>query len=199
MKPQSHTSSLGSGVELSERTTSSKVRSETVDSILSAVAKKKVVTSDKGTENFESGNTGTTSKPPSSKPPQFRCAVPWSITDSNSVNTTKNTHSQHPCAAPNNWCALSSQSSRSERSIEDQLAIPLGKGERVPALGSVRPLTSECPLERARGRSDGVLRMETFKDKGRLASPSKDDEECKGRRQPVLGWACAFGRGPGDV
>ena len=47
MKPQSHTSSLGSGVELSERTTSSKVRSETVDSILSAVAKKKVVTSDK--------------------------------------------------------------------------------------------------------------------------------------------------------
>ena len=44
-------------------------------------------------------------------------------TDSNSVNTTKNTHSQHPCAAPNNWCALSSQSSRSERSIEDQLAI----------------------------------------------------------------------------
>ena len=48
MKPQSHTSSLGSGVELSERTTSSKVRSETVDSILSAVAKKKVVTSDKG-------------------------------------------------------------------------------------------------------------------------------------------------------
>ena len=123
MKPQSHTSSLGSGVELSERTTSSKVRSETVDSILSAVAKKKVVTSDKGTENFESGNTGTTSKPPSSKPPQFRCAVPWSITDSNSVNTTKNTHSQHPCAAPNNWCALSSQSPRSERSIEDQLAI----------------------------------------------------------------------------
>ena len=79
VKPQSHTSSLGSGVELSERTTSSKVRSETVDSILSAVAKKKVVTSDKGTENFESGNTGTTSKPPSSKPPQFRCAVPWSI------------------------------------------------------------------------------------------------------------------------
>ena len=45
VKPQSHTSSLGSGVELSERTTSSKVRSETVDSILSAVAKKKVVTS----------------------------------------------------------------------------------------------------------------------------------------------------------
>ena len=90
MKPQSHTSRLGSGVELSERTTSSKVRSETVDSILSAVAKKKVVTSDKGTENFDSGNTGTTSKPPSSKPPQFRCAVPWSITDSNSVNTTKN-------------------------------------------------------------------------------------------------------------
>ena len=43
VKPQSHTSSLGSGVELSERTTSSKVRSETVDSILSAVAKKKVV------------------------------------------------------------------------------------------------------------------------------------------------------------
>ena len=43
-------------------------------------------------------------------PPQFRCAVPWSITDTNSVNTTKNTHSQHPCAAPNNWCALSSQS-----------------------------------------------------------------------------------------
>ena len=61
--------------------------------------------------------------PVTSKPPQFRCAVPWSITDSNSVNTTKNTHSQHPCAAPNNWCALSSQSSRSERSIEDQLAI----------------------------------------------------------------------------
>ena len=44
---QSHTSSLGSGEELSERTTSSKVGSETVDSILSAVAKKKVVTSDK--------------------------------------------------------------------------------------------------------------------------------------------------------
>ena len=75
VKPQSHTSSLGSGVELSERTTSSKVGSETVDSILSAVAKKKVVTSDKGTENFDSGNTGTTSKPPSSKPPQFRCAL----------------------------------------------------------------------------------------------------------------------------
>ena len=54
VKPQSHTSSLGSGVELSERTTSSKVRSETVDSILSAVAKKKVVISDKGTENFDS-------------------------------------------------------------------------------------------------------------------------------------------------
>ena len=125
VKPQSHTSSLGSGVELSERTTSSKVRSETVDSILSAVAKKKVVTSYKGTENFDSGNTGTTSKPPSSKPPQFRCAVPWSITDSNSVNTTKNTHSQQPCAAPNNWCALSSQSPRSERSIEGQLAIPV--------------------------------------------------------------------------
>ena len=102
MKPQSHTSRLGSGEELSERTTSSKVRSETVDSILSAVAKKKVVTSDKGTENFESGNTGTTSKPPSSKPPQFRCAVPWSITDSNSVNTTKNTHShcQNPVDGP---------------------------------------------------------------------------------------------------
>ena len=65
VKPQSHTSSLGSGVELSERTASSKVRSETVDSIFSAVAKKKVVTSDKGTENFDSGNTGTTSKPPS--------------------------------------------------------------------------------------------------------------------------------------
>ena len=47
MKPQSHTSRLGSGEELSERTTSSKVRSETVDSILSAVAKKKVVISDK--------------------------------------------------------------------------------------------------------------------------------------------------------
>ena len=46
VKPQSHTSGLGSGEELSERTTSSKVRSETVDSILSAVAKKKVVTSD---------------------------------------------------------------------------------------------------------------------------------------------------------
>ena len=45
---------MGSGVELSERTTSSKVRSETVDSILSAVAKKKVVISDKGTENFDS-------------------------------------------------------------------------------------------------------------------------------------------------
>ena len=44
MKPQSHTSSLGSGVELSESITSSKVRSETVDSILSAVAKKRVVT-----------------------------------------------------------------------------------------------------------------------------------------------------------
>ena len=43
MKPQSHASSLGSEEELSERTTSSKVRSETVDSILSAVAKKKVV------------------------------------------------------------------------------------------------------------------------------------------------------------
>ena len=79
MKPQSHTSRWGSGEELSERTTSSKVRSETVDSILSAVAKKKVVTSDKGTENFDSGNTGTTSKPPASKPPQFRCAVPWPI------------------------------------------------------------------------------------------------------------------------
>ena len=79
MKPQSHTSSLGSGVELSKSTASSKVRSETVDSIFSAVAKKKVVTCDKGTENFDSGNTGTTSKPPSSKPPQFRCAVPWSI------------------------------------------------------------------------------------------------------------------------
>ena len=64
MKPQSHTSSLGSGVELSESTASSKVRSETVDSIFSAVAKKKVVTCDKGTENFDSGNTGTTSKPP---------------------------------------------------------------------------------------------------------------------------------------
>ena len=51
-------------MELSERTTSSKVRSETVDSILSAVAKKKVVTSYKGTENFDSGNTGTTSKLP---------------------------------------------------------------------------------------------------------------------------------------
>ena len=35
---------MGSGVELSERTTSSKVRSETVDSIFSAVAKKRVVT-----------------------------------------------------------------------------------------------------------------------------------------------------------
>ena len=42
VKPQSHTSGLGSEEELSERTTSSKVRSETVDSILSAVAKKKV-------------------------------------------------------------------------------------------------------------------------------------------------------------
>ena len=63
------------GVELSERTASSKVRSETVDSLFSAVAKKKVVTCDKGTENFDSGNTGTTSKPPSSKPPQFRCAL----------------------------------------------------------------------------------------------------------------------------
>ena len=51
-------------------------------------------------------------------------AALWTkFTDSNSVHTTKNTHSQHPCAAPNNWCALSSQSSRSERSIEDQLAI----------------------------------------------------------------------------
>ena len=57
MKPQSHTSRLGSGEELSERTTSSKVRSETVDSILSAVAKKKVVISDKGTL--------TTTTPPS--------------------------------------------------------------------------------------------------------------------------------------
>ena len=52
MKPQSHASSLGSEEELSERTTSSKVRSETVDSILSAVAKKKVVTSDKGNHRF---------------------------------------------------------------------------------------------------------------------------------------------------
>ena len=41
VKPQSHASSLGSEEELSERTTSSKVRSETVDSILSAVAKKR--------------------------------------------------------------------------------------------------------------------------------------------------------------
>ena len=54
----------------------------------------------------------------------YLSAALWTkSTDSNSVNTTKNTHSQHPCAAPNNWCALSSQSSRSERSIEDQLAI----------------------------------------------------------------------------
>ena len=59
-------------VELSERTTSSKVRSETVDSILSAVAKKKVVTSDKGTKNFESGNTGTTSRPASTCSLQMR-------------------------------------------------------------------------------------------------------------------------------
>ena len=60
VKPQSHTSSLGSGVELSERTTSSKVRSETVDSILSAVAKKKVETSDKGNHRFiYSKDTGT--------------------------------------------------------------------------------------------------------------------------------------------
>ena len=44
MKPQSHTSSLGSGVELSESTASSKARSETVGSIFSAVAKKRVVT-----------------------------------------------------------------------------------------------------------------------------------------------------------
>ena len=44
MKLQSHTSSLGSGVELSESTTSSRARIETVDSILSAVAKKRVVT-----------------------------------------------------------------------------------------------------------------------------------------------------------
>ena len=66
---------MGSGVELSKSTASSKVRSETVDSIFSAVAKKKVVTCDKGTENFDSGNTGITSKPPSSKPPQFRCAL----------------------------------------------------------------------------------------------------------------------------
>ena len=62
----------------------------------------------------------------------LRCTLVDS-TDSNSVNTTKNTHSQHPCAAPNNWCALSSQSSRSERSIEDQLAIDLPKS-RVPTL-----------------------------------------------------------------
>ena len=50
MKPQSHTSSLGSGVELSESTASSKARSETVDSIFSAVAKKKVVTCEEGTK-----------------------------------------------------------------------------------------------------------------------------------------------------
>ena len=127
VKPQSHTSSLGSGVELSERTTSSKVRSETVDSILSAVAKKKVVTSDKGQIGgislFLELQAQPANSPVTSKPPQFRCAVPWSLTDSNSVNTTKHTHSQQLCAAPNNWCALSSQSTRSERSIEDQLAI----------------------------------------------------------------------------
>ena len=127
MKPQSHTSRVGSGVELSERTASSKVRSETVDSILSAVAKKKVVTSDKGQIGgislFLELQAQPVNSPVASKPPQFRCAVPWSLTDSNSVNTTKNTHSQQSCAAPNNWCALSSQSPRSERSIEDQLAI----------------------------------------------------------------------------
>ena len=55
---------MGSGVELSESTTSSRARIETVDSILSAVAKKRVVISDKGTENFDSGNTGISSKPP---------------------------------------------------------------------------------------------------------------------------------------
>ena len=44
MKLQSHTSSLGSGVELSESTASSQARSETVYSIFSAVAKKRVVT-----------------------------------------------------------------------------------------------------------------------------------------------------------
>ena len=44
MKPQSHTSRVGSGVELSESTASSKARSETVGSIFSAVAKKRVVT-----------------------------------------------------------------------------------------------------------------------------------------------------------
>ena len=44
MKPQSHTSRVGSGVELSESTTSSKASSETVYSITSAVAKKRVVT-----------------------------------------------------------------------------------------------------------------------------------------------------------
>ena len=49
---QSHTSSLGSGVELSESTASSKARSETVDSIFSAVAKKRVVTCEKGTKNL---------------------------------------------------------------------------------------------------------------------------------------------------
>ena len=44
VKLQSHTSRLGSGVELSESTTSSKARSEAVYTIISAVAKKRVVT-----------------------------------------------------------------------------------------------------------------------------------------------------------
>ena len=44
MKPQSHTSRVGSGVELSESTTSSKASSEAVYTNISAVAKKRVVT-----------------------------------------------------------------------------------------------------------------------------------------------------------
>ena len=44
MKPQSHTSRVGSGVELSESTTSSKASSEAVYTSISAVAKKRVVT-----------------------------------------------------------------------------------------------------------------------------------------------------------
>ena len=38
------------------------------------------------------------------------CARQTKFTDSNSVHTTKNTHSQHPCAAPYNWCAPKSKS-----------------------------------------------------------------------------------------
>ena len=44
MKLQSHTSRLGSGVELSKSTASSRARSEAVYTIISAVAKKRVVT-----------------------------------------------------------------------------------------------------------------------------------------------------------